>query len=176
MRQRPKPAKSKAKVPVAGVRDLEKRLAEALARETTTSEILRVISQSQTDLQPVFEAIVRSATQLCEATFAVLHRFDGQVVTFDAHYGMTEQEVAGSRDRFPLPTDRETAVGRAILDRRTTHIHDIRRDAEYRVSAWQASFQTVLAVPLLRAGVPRWRVRPLAARGPAFFGKADHAR
>jgi signal transduction histidine kinase len=154
MRQRPKPAKSKAKVPVARVRDLEKRLAEALARETTTSEILRVISQSQTDLQPVFEAIVRSATQLCEATFAVLHRFDGQVVTFDAHYGMTEQEVAGSRDRFPLPTDRGTAVGRAILDRRTTHIHDIRRYAEYRVSAWQASFQTVLAVPLLRAGVP----------------------
>src|SRR6267142_4485153 len=154
MRQRPKPAKSKAKVPDARVRDLEKRLAEALARETTTSEILRVISQSQTDLQPVFEAIVRSATQLCEATFAVLHRFDGQAVTFDAHYGMTEQEVAGSRDRFPLPADRGTAVGRAILDRRTTHIHDIRRDAEYRVSAWQASFQTVLAVPLLREGVP----------------------
>src|SRR5258705_932888 len=154
MRQRRKPAKSKAKVPVARVRDLEKRLAEALARETTTSEILRVISQSQTDLQPVFEAIVRSATQLCEATFAVLHRFDGQVVTFDAHYGMTEQEVAGSRDRFPLPADRGTAVGRAILDRRTTDIHDIRRDAEYRVSTWQASFQTVLAVPLLRAGVP----------------------
>jgi signal transduction histidine kinase len=163
MRQRPKPVKSKAKVPVARksprdedatVRDLEKRLAEALARETTTSEILRVINQSKTDLQPVFEAIVRSATQLCEATFAVLHRFDGQVVTFDAHYGMTEQEVAGSRDRFPLPTDRGTAVGRAILDRRITHIHDIRRDAEYRVSAWQASFQTVLAVPLLREGVP----------------------
>jgi signal transduction histidine kinase len=83
-----------------------------------------------------------------------MHRFDGQVVTFDAHYGMTEQEVAGSRDRFPLPTDRGTAVGRAILDRRITHIHDIRRDAEYRVSAWQASFQTVLAVPLLRGGVP----------------------
>src|SRR5258705_5658245 len=137
MRQRRKPAKSKAKVPVARVRDLEKRLAEALARETTTSEILRVISQSQTDLQPVFEAIVRSAAQLCDATFAVMHRFDGQVVTFDAHYGMTEQEVAGSRDSFPLPTDRGTAVGRAILDRRTTHIHDIRRDAEYRVSAWQ---------------------------------------
>ena len=163
MRQRPKPVKSKAKVPVARksprdedttVRELKKRLAEALARETTTSEILRVINQSKTDLQPVFEAIVRSATQLCKATFAVLHRFDGQVVTFDAHYGMTEHEVAGSRDRFPLPTDRGTAVGRAILDRRITHIHDIRRDAEYRVSAWQASFQTVLAVPLLREGVP----------------------
>jgi signal transduction histidine kinase len=163
MRQRPKPEKSKVQVPVAPksprdedarVRDLEKRLAEALAREVTTSEILRVISQSQTDLQPVFEVIVRSAAQLCEATFAVMHRFDGQVVTFDAHYGMTEQEVAGSRDRFPLPTDRGTAVGRAILDRRTSHIHDIRLDAEYGVRAWQALFRTVLAVPLLREGVP----------------------
>jgi signal transduction histidine kinase len=163
MRQRPKPEKSKVQVPVgpksprdedARVRDLEKRLAEALAREVTTSEILRVISQSQTDLQPVFEVIVRSAAQLCEATFAVMHRFDGQVVTFDAHYGMTEQEVAGSRDRFPLPTDRGTAVGRAILDRRTSHIHDIRLDAEYGVRAWQALFRTVLAVPLLREGVP----------------------
>jgi signal transduction histidine kinase len=163
MRQRPKPEKSKVQVPVAPksprdedarVRDLEKRLAEALAREVTTSEILRVISQSQTDLQPVFEVIVRSAAQLCDATFAVMHRFDGQVVTFDAHYGMTEQEVAGSRDRFPLPTDRGTAVGRAILDRRTSHIHDIRLDAEYGVRAWQALFRTVLAVPLLREGVP----------------------
>jgi signal transduction histidine kinase len=154
MRQRPKPAKSKAKVPVARVRDLEKRLAEALAREVATSEILRVISQSQTDLQPVFEAIVRSAAQLCEATFAVMHRFDGQVVTFDAHHGMTEQEVAGSRNTFPLRIDRGTAVGRAILDRQTTHIHDIRGDAEYGVRAWQTSFRTVLAVPLLREGVP----------------------
>jgi signal transduction histidine kinase len=154
MRQRPKPAKSKAKVPAARVRDLEKRLAEALAREVSTSEILRVISQSQTDLQPVFEAIVRSAAQLCEATFAVMHRFDGQVVTFDAHHGMTEQEVAGSRDSFPLPTDRGTAVGRAILDRQTIHIHDIRGDAEYGVRAWQTSFRTVLAVPLLREGAP----------------------
>ena len=163
MRRGPKPAKSKeAKPPVARksprddarVRDLEKRLAEALDQQTATSEILRVISQSHTDLQPVFEAIVRSAVQLCEATFAVLHRFDGQVVTFDAHYGMTEQEVAGSRDRFPLPTDRGTAVGRAILDRQTTHIHDIRRDSEYGVRPWQTSFQTVLAVPLLREGVP----------------------
>jgi two-component system, NtrC family, sensor kinase len=146
-------------------------LSEALDQQKATSEILRVISESPTDVQPVFETIVQSAAQLCEATFAVLHRFDGQVITFDAHHGMTEQEVAGSRDRFPLPTDRGTAVGRAILDRRTTHIHDIRRDAEYRVSAWQTSFQTVLAVPLLREGVPvgaigLWRreVRPFSEK------------
>ena len=165
MRRGAKPPKAKveAKVPVArksrksegsSVRDLENRLAQALEQQTATSEILRVIGQSQTDVQPVFAAIVQGAAELCEATFAALHRFDGQGITFDAHHGMTEQEIEGSRHRFPQPTDRGTAVGRAILDRRTTHIHDIRRDPEYRASAWQTAFRTVLAVPLLREGVP----------------------
>jgi signal transduction histidine kinase len=178
MGRRAKAAKAKAEAKRSVVRkapenegEKNRALTEALNQQAATSEILRVISRSQTDLQPVFEAIVRSAAQLCEATFAVLHRFDGQVITFDAHYGMTEQEVAGSRDRFPLPTDRGTAVGRAILDRRTTHIHDIRRDAEYGARVWQMSFRTVLAVPLLREGVPvgaigLWRreVQPFSER------------
>jgi two-component system, NtrC family, sensor kinase len=127
-------------------------LTEALEQQTATSEILRVISSSPTDLQPVFEAIVGSAARLCEATFAALHRFDGQVVTFEAYHGMTEPEVEESRRRFPRPPDRDIAVGRAILDRRIAHIHDIRRDPEYRVTVGQMSFRTVLAVPLLREG------------------------
>jgi signal transduction histidine kinase/putative methionine-R-sulfoxide reductase with GAF domain len=129
-------------------------LTDALEQQTATSEILRVIASSPTDLQPVFEAIVGSAARLCEATFAALHRFDGQVVTFDAQHGMTEPEVEESRSRFPRPPSREIAVGRAILDRRIAHIHDIRRDPEYNISAGQMSlsFRTILAVPLLREG------------------------
>jgi two-component system, NtrC family, sensor kinase len=127
-------------------------LTEALEQQTATSEILRVISSSPTDLQPVFEAIVGSAARLCEATFAALHRFDGQVVMFEAHHGMTEPEVEESRRRFPRPPGRDIAVGRAILDRQVAHIHDIRRDPEYRVTVGQMSFRTVLAVPLLREG------------------------
>ena len=49
------------------VRDLEKRLAESAERETATSEILRVISASPTDVQPVFDTIARSAVRLCDA-------------------------------------------------------------------------------------------------------------
>ena len=129
-------------------------LTDALEQQTATSEILRVIASSPTDLQPVFEAIVGSAARLCEATFAALHRFDGQVVTFDAQHGMTEPEVEESRSRFPRPPGRDIAVGRAILDRKIAHIHDIRRDPEYNVSAGQMSlsFRTILAVPLLREG------------------------
>jgi GAF domain-containing protein/anti-sigma regulatory factor (Ser/Thr protein kinase) len=132
-------------------------LSEALEQQTATSEVLKVISRSAFDLQPVFEAIVQSAAQLCEATFVVMHRFDDQLITFEAHYGLTEPEVEAAHRRFPRPADRETAVGRAILDRRIAHIHDIRVDPEYRWRSHgeQMEFRrTVLAVPLLREGKP----------------------
>ena len=127
-------------------------LTEALEQQTATSEILRVIASSPTDLQPVFDAIVGSAARLCDATFAALHKFDGQVLTFDAQHGMTEPEIQESRRRFPLPPGREIAVGRAILDQRIVHIHDIRRDPDYHLTEGQMSFRTTLAVPLLREG------------------------
>ena len=136
---------------------------ELQARQTATSprhssnkplqaRSFRVIASSPTDLQPVFDAIVGSATRVYEATFAALHRFDGQVLTFDAHHGMTEPEIQESRRRGPLPPGRGIAVGRAILDRRIGHIHDIRRDPDYRSTEGQMSFRTILAVPLLREG------------------------
>ena len=127
-------------------------LTEALEQQTATSDILRVIASSPTDLQPVFDAIVGSAARLCDATFAALHKFDGQVLTFDAQHGMTEPEIQESRRRFPLPPGREIAVGRAILDQRIVHIHDIRRDPDYHLTEGQMSFRTTLAVPLLREG------------------------
>jgi GAF domain-containing protein len=132
-------------------------LTEALEQQTATSEVLKVISSSAFDLQPVFAAIVRSAAQLCEATFAVMHRFDGKLVTFEAHHGLTELEVEAARGRFPRAIDRQMAVGRAILDRRIIHIHDIRVDPDYHWLAQgeQMEFRrTVLAVPLLREGQP----------------------
>jgi two-component system, NtrC family, sensor kinase len=134
------------------LQDRNRDLTEALEQQTATSEILRVIASSPTDLQPVFDAIVGRAARLCDATFAALHRFDGQVLTFVAQHGMTEPEIQETRRRFPLPPGREIAVGRAILDRRIVHIHDIRRDPDYLLTEGQMSFRTALAVPLLREG------------------------
>jgi GAF domain-containing protein len=155
--------------PRASYENQERALREALDQQTATSEILRVISSSPTEVEPVFQAIVQSAALLCEATFATLHRFDGRLVTFEAHHGMTETEIKGAHRIFPRPGDRETAVGRTIMDRRITHIHDIRLDPDYRVEVIQQDFRTVLAVPLLREGTPLgamglWRreVRPFS--------------
>jgi GAF domain-containing protein len=165
MRRGAKPAKAerKAKLPVARkspknedsrVGDLEKRLAEALEQQTATAEILRVISQSKTDVQPVFEAIVQSAVRLCEAVSGGIYRFDGRLIHAVAEHGMTPQERRVTRGAFPRPADRGSAVGRAILTRAVVHV-DIAKDPEYKLSAnVQAGFRIVLAVPMLRDGNP----------------------
>ena len=135
-----------------GARNRE--LTEALEQQTATSEILRVISRSPTDVQPVFEAINQSAIRLCEAVNGGVYLFDGSLVHQVAVYGMTPQTVDATRRVWPCPLDRGTATGRAILTRAVVHV-DIAKDPEYAQSVLvQAGFRTVLAVPMLRDGDP----------------------
>ena len=68
-------------------------LSEALEQRTATSEILRVISASPTEVQPVFDAMAQSAARLCEAQFCAVYRFDGQVLAFVAHHGLGPEGV-----------------------------------------------------------------------------------
>jgi signal transduction histidine kinase len=128
---------------------------EALEQQTATSEILRVISRSPTDVQPVFDAIVQSGTRLCDAAFGAAFRFDGQLQILTAHHNVTPGELEVLRERYPRPATRDAATGRAIVDRRIIHIPDIRKDPEYRSPTRQApGWRTVLAVPMLRDGEP----------------------
>ena len=158
-------------VPEPGVarRQLERRLAEARAQQAAMAEILRVIASSPTDVQPVFDAIVRRATRLCGAAFATAFRFDGQLMSLAAHHGMSADELGAARQHYPRPAARESASGRAIVERRVVHIRDVRDDPEYGLASVQKTlgFRTVLAVPMLREGEPigslslwRRRVRP----------------
>jgi two-component system, NtrC family, sensor kinase len=189
---KPTKAKVKAKLPVVRkppekestrVRDLEKRLAEALEREagavkreaetqeqqTATAEILRVISASPIDVSPVFRAIVRSATRLCDATFGTVFRFDGELITVAANQDLSPEEIAITNTLYPAPATRGIASGRAIVDRAVVHISDIRNDPDYvaRAPVNALGFRTALAVPMLKEGSPigvfvMWRreVRP----------------
>ncbi len=172
MRRRAKPTKAIAetKLPVAckspknedaRVRDLEKRLAEALKREaealeqqTATAETLRVISSSPSDVQPVFDAIVKSAVRLCDAFIGDVYRFDGDLIHFVAQHNFTPEALEIMRQLFPAPPNRNSATARSILDGAVVHIPDVHRDPEYRSQDWAiaAGTRSVLSVLMLRDG------------------------
>jgi GAF domain-containing protein len=145
-------------------------LTESLEQQTATAEILRVISSSPTDVQPVFDTIVRSAARLCEATRSNLFRFEGEHVAFAASFGFTPADVEIVRKAFPRRPGREYAVGRAVMEGRVIHIADVTQDPEYRMPVqYTLNQRTVLAVPMLREGIPIgavaiWRpeVRPFS--------------
>ncbi|HKX02301.1 MAG TPA: GAF domain-containing protein, partial [Methylomirabilota bacterium] len=127
-------------------------LTEALEQQTATSEILRVISGSPTDVQPVFETIVRSAVQLSGARHGALYRFDGELLSLVAHHNQTPEVLAVLQRAYPMPPSRTQVSGRAILDRAVVEISDVQSDAEYAHDmAAQADWRSLLAVPMLRA-------------------------
>jgi signal transduction histidine kinase len=141
----------------AELQESHRQVTEALEQQTAMAEILRIMSNSFTDVQPIFDMIARSAARLCDAEFSGVHLSDGQVITLDAHYNIRPDELEiRQRSVFPLKVGRESAVGRAVHDRATVHIPDIRTDPVYKVEALQtaSAHRTVLAVPMLREGVP----------------------
>jgi signal transduction histidine kinase len=126
---------------------------EALEQQTATSEILRVISSSRTDLQPVFDAILQSATRLCGARFSALYRYDGELIHVAAHYNLTPEVLGLLRQAYPTRPAREIASGRAILSAAVVHIPDALADPEYRHDfAIAGGWGSLLAVPMIREG------------------------
>jgi len=125
---------------------------EALDRQTATAEILRVIASSPTNVQPVFDAIVRSASQLCNGHWAAAMRFDGELIHLAAQHNM-QPGAAELADLFPCQPSRRLPVGRAVVDRTLVHIPDATEDLELapEVSRRARSF---LVVPMLRESVP----------------------
>ena len=135
---------------------LHKRLAEALAQQAATSEILRVISSSRTDVQPVFDTIAANARRLCDATFSSIHRFEGELIHLVALHNVTPEGTAAFRTSFPVPPSRGGATHRAILTRSIVHIPDVLEDPEYVFQgvAQATEFRSILSVPMLRDGQP----------------------
>ena len=146
-------------------------LAEALEQQTATSEILRVIASSPTDIQPVLDAVAGSAARLCDATDAQIMRVEGNLVRKVAIYGILPH-LRGVGDTRPI--SRGSGSGRAIVDRQTVHIHDMaaEREEDYP-DVWPTDqsmgIRTTLSVPLLREGaaigaivIRRQEVRPFS--------------
>jgi PAS domain S-box-containing protein len=140
-------------------RHLEERLAEALAQQAATGEILRVISSSPADAQPVFDAIVRNAAQLCGADFSAVVRFEAGLLHLVALNNLSPEEADAFRGLYPRPPERGFALGRAFLDGRAAHVEDVLADHDYDRGAQgplvrATGYRTFLAVPILRGGVP----------------------
>src|SRR5262249_10132968 len=131
-------------------------LSEALEHKTATSEVLSVISQSPTNAQPVFEAIVESASRrLCEAAFSVVFVYDGNLLHYVASHNFTPEVLESIAKTFPARPDRSLAAGRPILDGKIAHVPDMLADPAYAHDlALRGNWRATVAVPMLRDGKP----------------------
>ena len=138
------------------VREVEARLAEALEQHAAVSEVLRVISSSPADTQPVFNMIAQRAVQLCDSQFCAVFQFDGERIHLVAHQGLSAEGAIAYERNFPLAPSRQTAIGRAIQDLTFSQIPDIEADPEYGAVgvARAVTYRSILAVPLLHDGRP----------------------
>ena len=130
-------------------------LSESLRQQTTTADVLKVISRSTFNLQAVLDVLVESATRLCEADMAAIVRQNGSTYQHAATYGMPPEFDAYMADR-PILLGRETVTGRAVLESRTIHIPDVHADPDYAMTDTQkiGDYRTIVGVPLLRDGKP----------------------
>ena len=140
--------------PKSELESLRQALTEALEQQMATAEILRVISSSPTDVQPVFDAIVKSAVRLSDAFIGDVYRFDGELIHCVAQHNFTPEALEIMRQLFPAPPNRNSATARSILDGTVVHVPDVHRDPEYRSQDWAtaAGTRSVLSVPMLRDG------------------------
>jgi GAF domain-containing protein len=143
-------------------RGADERLSEALRREAeareaqaATGEILRVISSSPGDAQPVFAAIVDSAGRLCGAESAVVYRFEHDQAHFAASYNVTHETVEMYRRRFPRPLRDTDQLGR-VADGSVLNFPDVEADrgmSEPVQRIYRArGVRSAVWVPMVRAG------------------------
>ena len=130
-------------------------LSELLRQQTATAEVLKTISRRVFDLQRVLETLLENAVRICGANHGMIFRYDGECCRAAASYN-TPPGYLELWERTPIRAGRGTTTGRALLERHPVQIADVLADPEYNLPQAQElmGFRTVLAVPLLREGVP----------------------
>src|SRR5215469_8764097 len=132
-------------------------LSESLEQQTATAEVLKVISSSPGDVQPVFSAILESAARLCDASFGNLYRCDGDDVRLVATYN-TPAAFVEARSRSPLGLNQNKPVADMLRAKTVLHVRDLAQDERYtkqrdpRIVAGVelGGVRTFVAVPMLK--------------------------
>jgi GAF domain-containing protein len=136
----------------AKTRDLE----ESLTQQTTTAEVLKVISRSAFDLQTVFESLISTAMRLCSAKQGVIFRRQGEIYRYAASHMLVDPTYRAHEQRAQLKAGRGTLIGRVALENRAVQIPDAWTDPEYaeKDEVRLGNVRAMLGVPLMRNGEP----------------------
>ena len=130
-------------------------LTESLEYQTATSDVLGVISRSPSDVQPVLDAIVVTASSLCQSDYALIFRVKNGDFFLAAVSNMHLPHVDYLREYPPRTDDPGSCAGRVAMTRRTVHIEDVLGDPHYtrKDSQRTGQYRSMLGVPLLRGDV-----------------------
>jgi two-component system, NtrC family, sensor kinase len=146
---------------------------EALEQQTATADILRVISRSPSDLQPVFDTIAVNAARLCNALWSAVTRYDGELVHLVSFHNLGDPRRADTlRQTFPRSLSSGSITDRAILTRTVSHIPDVLNEPgyAYRELALATGYRSVVSVPLLQEGRPVGAISVTGA-SPGIFSE-----
>jgi GAF domain-containing protein len=152
-------------------------LSESLEQQTASFDVLKVISSSLGELEPVFRAILENATRICEAKIGILFRFDDGAYTAVATLGVTA-EYEEYLNRGPIRAGPGTGLGRVAVGEQTVHIIDTQAEQAYAdreplrvATAELGGARSLLNVPMLKEGeligaigIYRQEVRPFTGK------------
>src|SRR3974377_1079179 len=131
------------------IAQLQRRLNEALEQQTATSEVLKVISSSSGDLQPIFQAVLENAVRICDAKFGGLVLFEGDAYRRVVLHNAAEEYVKGQRRRPVGALATSPTLSRVARTKQVNHIADIRAEQPEEAIATLGGARTILCVPML---------------------------
>ena len=168
-----RPAKTKVETPAQTEAErLALELQEARERQAATAEVLSLISDSPTGIQPVFDRIVKNAARLCQSVLSAVYRRDGEHVDLVAHDQFSAESVAAVRKAYPAPLTSNNLISVAIRERRVVHEPDVLVSGGYSELQRTSGYRSILVVPMLRDEVAIGAIAVMRLE-PQLFPKAQ---